>query len=138
MIKHRMLVALAACLAAGSAWAFVPPDRMELPPPGSPDAPSDPRYVGPPARDAQGRIVRNRAMLRQFARDFPCPSTGRHETSCPGWDIDHVIPLACGGADKPKNLQWLPDAIKSAAGKLPKDRWEIRVYCWRWLPRRAP
>jgi hypothetical protein len=33
--------------------------------------------------------------------------------------IDHVKPLACGGADAPSNMQWQT----AAAGKA-KDAWE--------------
>lgn len=98
-----------------------------LPAPGEPGAPNDPRYCGEPARTEAGVIKRNRAMLRQFAAVFPCPSTLQPSTSCPGWAIDHVIPLATGGCDQPVNLQWLPVAIKSCARPECKDRFE-RTY----------
>jgi hypothetical protein len=90
---------------------------------------ADPRYCGPAARASDGRIARSRAVLREFRAEHPCPSTGRTRGSCPGWELDHVIPLACGGCDTVINLQWLPDATKSASGALPKDRWERRIYC---------
>ena len=25
----------------------------------------------------------------------------------PGYEVDHIVPLARGGADKPSNMQWL-------------------------------
>ncbi|HET7815072.1 MAG TPA: HNH endonuclease signature motif containing protein [Candidatus Baltobacteraceae bacterium] len=37
----------------------------------------------------------------------------------PGYVIDHVIPLACGGADAPANMQWQTKADAKA-----KDKWE--------------
>lgn len=37
----------------------------------------------------------------------------------PGYVIDHVVPLACGGADSPSNMQWQT----KAEGKA-KDKWE--------------
>ncbi len=37
----------------------------------------------------------------------------------PGWIIDHVIPLACGGDDKPTNMQWQRKDAATA-----KDEWE--------------
>ena len=90
---------------------------------------ADPRYCGAPERDDEGRIARSRVVLAEFRRLYPCPSTGLIYGSCPGWAIDHVIPLACGGCDAVANLQWLPLPIKSASGTLPKDRWERRIYC---------
>lgn len=99
-----------------------------LPSPGEPGAPADPRYCGEPERDARGRIKRSRAVLREFARVFPCPSTLQPAPSCPGWSIDHVLPLAAGGCDSTLNLQWLPDALKSCAGTVCKDRWERKYH----------
>ena len=86
------------------------------------------RYCGPPARDASGTIIRSSSVLSAFQRAHPCPSTGLKSGSCPGWAKDHVVPLACGGCDAVYNLQWLPNAMKSAAGVIPKDRWERVVY----------
>lgn len=88
----------------------------------------DPRYCGAAERDAKGRILRDEEVLDKFASIHPCPSTGEPSRICPGWAIDHVIPLSCGGCDSIGNLQWLPDQIKSAAGKYPKDRWERKIY----------
>lgn len=115
------LLLLAACL-------LVPLFALaQLPAPGQPGAINDPRYCGEPARDANGVIKRNRAVLRAFAKVFPCPSTLQPAPSCPGWAIDHTIPLASGGCDSPANLTWLPDAIKRCAEPACKDRWE-RIY----------
>src|SRR3954467_1716482 len=74
------------------------------------------------ARDANGRIHRSSAARNDFRRENPCPSTGHTRGSCPGFVIDHVKPLFCGGADSPRNMQWqtLTDARK-------KDRWERRT-----------
>lgn len=91
---------------------------------------ADPRYTGqPPVRDADGAIHRSSAVISEFKREHPCPSTGLTKGACPGWSVDHVIPLVCGGVDSILNLQWLPLSIKSASGPWPKDRWEQRVYC---------
>jgi hypothetical protein len=43
----------------------------------------------------------------------------------PGYVIDHVVPLACGGEDSPRNLQWQT----IAEGKA-KDRWERNCAIW--------
>ncbi len=101
--------------------------HAQLPPPGAPGAINDPRYCGEPERTPQGRIKRSKAVLREFAKIFPCPATLQPVPSCPGWAIDHTIPLAMGGCDSVINLSWLPDEIKSCASDWCKDRWE-RVY----------
>lgn len=86
------------------------------------------RYCGLPRRDASGAIVRSSAVVAAFRRIHPCPSTGLRSGPCPGWSVDHVIPLASCGCDVVANAQWLPNELKSAAGTLAKDRWERRVY----------
>jgi len=86
------------------------------------------RYCGEPKRNASGTIIRRSAVRDAFRKQNPCPSTGLTMDACPGWTIDHVKPLASCGCDSVSNMQWLPIAIKSAAGTLPKDRWERRIY----------
>jgi hypothetical protein len=89
---------------------------------------ADPRicYADPAAipRDKDGSIKRSAAVRREFVRLHPCPSGGTPSGACPGWYVDHVIPLACGGCDSVSNMQWLP----SAAWR-DKTRWERSVYC---------
>lgn len=104
------------------------PAFAQLPAPGQPGAVDDPRYCGEPARDKRGVIKRSRVVLRQFARVFPCPATLEPTPSCPGWAIDHTIPLASGGCDTVANLSWLPDVIKSCADDACKDRWERKYH----------
>lgn len=81
-----------------------------------------------PHRDANGSISRRADVLRAFRNMYPCPETGEKRGACPGWNIDHVIPLAVGGCDAVPNLQWLPVEIKRCAGDECKDRWERKVY----------
>lgn len=110
------------------------PVLAALPAPGEPGAPNDPRYCGEPKRTAKGVIVRSQAQLKAFASVFPCPASLQPSPSCEGWDIDHVIPLVDGGCDKPINMHWLPNAIKSCASPACKDRWERLYHA---LPRKA-
>jgi hypothetical protein len=53
----------------------------------------------------------------------PCPSTGETRGECRGYVIDRVIPLVCGGAEEPGNMQW-----QTIAQAREKDRWE-RIGC---------
>jgi hypothetical protein len=92
---------------------------------------ADPRVCGTVQRTSDGRIKRSSTVLREFRRLHPCPADPQAKGACPGWAIDHVVPLACGGCDAVVNLQWLPIEAKSASGTLPKDRWERDVYCGR-------
>jgi len=52
------------------------------------------------------RIHRSTAARREFKREHPCPATGQPTGPCPGYIIDHIRPLACGGEDNPRNMQW--------------------------------
>lgn len=70
-------------------------------------------------RDAHGRIKRSETAKNDFKAAHPCPANGRRSGSCPGYVIDHIIPLACGGLDSPVNMQWQT----ITAGKE-KDSWE--------------
>ena len=70
-------------------------------------------------RDGHGRIRRNAAARRAFQREHPCPSTGAKSGPCPGYVVDHLLPLKRGGADEPSNMQWQG----TAEGKA-KDRVE--------------
>jgi hypothetical protein len=41
-----------------------------------------------------------------FQRATPCPANDARRGRCPGYVIDHIIPLCAGGADTPANMQW--------------------------------
>lgn len=75
------------------------------------------------ARNADGTIKRSNIPLDDFAKIHPCPATGLPVRSCDGWEIDHVIPLACRGRDVVENLQWLDNYTKSL-----KDLFERFIY----------
>src|SRR5437867_4303809 len=62
-------------------------------------------------RDANGRILRNPAARAQFLRQTGYPH-GR-----PGYVVDHITPLECGGADSPSNMQWQTIAEAKAKDK---------------------
>lgn len=68
-------------------------------------------------RDSHGRIKRSEAAKDEFKHQQPCPSTGKTSGRCPGYVIDHVNPLECGGADAPPNMQWQTIADGKAKDK---------------------
>jgi len=74
-------------------------------------------------RDSRGRIKRSPHARAEFEREHPCPVTGATSGSCPGYVIDHIIPLSCDGPDSPFNMQWQTTEAASE-----KDRWE-RTMC---------
>jgi 5-methylcytosine-specific restriction endonuclease McrA len=86
------------------------------------------RYCGPAPRDKSGNIIRRTDVQTAFKKIHPCPATGLSTGSCPNWQMDHIIPLACGGCDAVINLQWLPNNIKTAP-VIGKDRFERKIYC---------
>lgn len=68
-------------------------------------------------RDKHGRIKRSSSAKNEFKHDHPCPATGKSSGRCPGYVIDHVNPLECGGADAPSNMQWQTIADGKAKDK---------------------
>lgn len=60
-----------------------------------------------------GRIERSETAKRAFMRQTGFP-IGRQ-----GYVVDHIEPLACGGADSPSNMQW-----QTVADAKAKDAWE--------------
>ena len=70
-------------------------------------------------RDSHGKIARDPRQTNAFKQQHPCPSTGKSSGSCPGYVIDHVIPLKRGGVDSPANMQW-----QSNEAARQKDKWE--------------
>lgn len=88
----------------------------------APLAAKPPAHHAPPAskcascpRDAHGKIARSESAREQFMRQTGYPH-GR-----PGYVIDHIIPLACGGADVPSNLQWQSTADAKAKDKTERQ-----------------
>lgn len=64
-------------------------------------------------RDKNGRIERSSTAKYEYKKATGYPN-GR-----PGYVVDHITPLACGGADSPENMQW--QTIEEAKAK---DKWE--------------
>lgn len=62
---------------------------------------------------------RSQKAKDDFKYSHPCPSNGKNHGACPGYVIDHITALACGGADAPSNMQW-----QSVSEGKAKDKWE--------------
>lgn len=65
-------------------------------------------------RDSHGRIRRSEEQKEAFMRLTGFPH-GRK-----GYVVDHITPLACGGADAPSNMQW--QTVEAAALKDTTER----------------
>lgn len=71
------------------------------------------------SRSAELRSSSTRAA---FVKANPCPTTGASRGACPGWQVDHIVPLKCGGADHADNMQWLTvEAHKAKTGAEAKS-----------------
>ena len=70
---------------------------------------------------SEAHIKRSQGAKVEFKREQPCPTTGASKGPCKGWVIDHIKPLACGGADAAFNMQW-----QTVAEGKAKDKWERR------------
>lgn len=86
------------------------------------------RYVNQVKRDAKGQILRRADVLVAFKKIHPCPSTGKTTGACNGWQMNHVIPLACGGIDAVSNLSWQPTVTKTCWQDWCQDRFERLIY----------
>lgn len=75
-----------------------------------------------PERDDYGRIKRSRKVVAIFRATVPCPSTGEVGKRCPGWVVDHKIPLCACGRDEVSNLQY-----QTIADAKAKDRVERKL-----------
>jgi len=52
------------------------------------------------ARNANGHIRRSASARKAFMKESGYPKGRR------GYVVDHIVPLECGGADLPSNMQW--------------------------------
>ena len=90
----------------------------------------------PPARKAAGKPAAKPPAAAQaapprapsssardnFRKANPCPSTGRSTGSCPGYEVEHMNPPACGGADSPGNMQWVASSAARKKGAACKTK----------------
>lgn len=70
--------------------------------------------------------TRSKEQVREFKRENKCPDfcrlyikeDGRFHLwrDCGRCQVDHICPLACGGLDEPRNMQWLTAEDNLAKG----------------------
>ena len=77
-------------------------------------APRSSRAAAGVTRNSRGRIARSEEAKRAFMRQ-----TG-YANGRPGYVVDHIKPLACGGADAPSNMQW--QTVEAAKAKDKVER----------------
>ena len=65
---------------------------------------------------------RSYAAKAEFRHSEPCPATGGTKGKCPGYVIDHLVPLCAGGLDASSNMRW--QTVQDAKRK---DREERRL-----------
>jgi 5-methylcytosine-specific restriction endonuclease McrA len=61
--------------------------------------------------------ARSQSAVTAFKKTHPCPATGKSKGKCPGWQVDHIVPLKCGGRDHASNMQWLTVSAHKAKTK---------------------
>lgn len=74
----------------------------------------------------EAKIPRSSSAKAEFKRMQLCPSTGRPRGACPGYIIDHVVPLCAGGPDAPGNMQW--QTVEAAKLKDRDERRQCRAF----------
>ena len=69
---------------------------------------------------SEAATKRSRVEVVKFKLSNTCPSNGlKQKGPCPGHEVDHIIPLCAGGADKVRNMQWL--RVEAHKAKTKKD-----------------
>lgn len=58
------------------------------------------------AASAAATSTRHASTVREFRKTHACPATGKVQTTCPGYVVDHIIPLCAGGTDTVDNMMF--------------------------------
>jgi hypothetical protein len=65
--------------------------------------------------------ARDPAQVTAFKAKHACPATHKIQKTCPGYVVDHIIALDCGGKDAPSNMQWQTVAAGKAKDKVERN-----------------
>lgn len=85
----------------------------------------DPRYCEEPKRNAAGKIIRSRAVRLDFEAKYPLPSHLKRSD----FQVNHPVPLVCGGCDTIENMIWMHTKAKTCADDWCQDRHEQITMC---------
>lgn len=83
------------------------------------------RYCGEPKRDVNGKIIRSQAVVKEFERLFPLPAGYDRKK----YQINHALPMVCGGCDAVRNMIWMHVSAKACAEDYCQDRHEQLTMC---------
>jgi len=86
---------------------------------------ADIRCCKEPERNSAGTIVRSKAVVGEFLRLYPLPEGVNRRD----YQINHAVPLVCGGLDIVENMLWMHVKAKTCAGDFCQDRIERAVMC---------
>jgi len=86
---------------------------------------ADIRCCKEPERNSAGNIVRSKAVVGEFLRLYPLPEGVNRKD----YQINHAVPLVCGGLDIVENMLWMHVKAKTCAGDFCQDRIEQVVMC---------
>ena len=67
---------------------------------------------------AEARTKRSQSAKVEFKQQHPCPANDSTKRPCKGYVIDHIVPIACHGADAPSNMQWQTVADAKSQGQV--------------------
>jgi len=85
----------------------------------------DTRYCGEPERYRDGRIMRSASVIAEFQILYPLPANLNRKD----FQINHVVPLVCGGCDTVENMIWMHVKAKTCAEEYCQDRHEQVTMC---------
>jgi hypothetical protein len=86
---------------------------------------TDTRYCGEPKRYNDGRIIRSAAVIAEFESLYPLPKNLNKKD----FQINHAVPLVCGGCDSVENLIWMHKKAKTCADDYCQDQHEQITMC---------
>ena len=86
---------------------------------------ADIRCCKEPERNNAGNIIRSKAAISEFMALYPLPP----DLNRKDYQINHSVPLVCGGLDIVENMMWMHVKAKTCAGGYCQDRIEQTVMC---------